>query len=293
MNIEQIEGFLSIVKHHTFSEAAEQLHISQSSLSKKIISLEEELGTEVFSRKKRQVTLTEAGNVIYQDAYNLLLLYQNIKRKAEYYSSKTENIISLSILPILNQYGLIEQLYHFQSQHPEIVLKINELEEPDISKGFSEEKISLAIVREEFLDNLSGSFERKEIAYDEFVLLVSSKHPFATRTDISFEELQTESFILMNQYTSVYTTFIKLCSSYGFKPRILHTARLETISSSVAINQGISFLPLKSAELFHAPETVICHFNTKITSTIVLAKSQKRNLSKAESYFFHEFMRDL
>ena len=135
MNMEQLESFVAVVKYHTFSEAAEQLNSSQSSVSKKVIALEEELDVKLFSREKRQVTLTDAGNAIYQDACKILKLYENMTKTAKQFSSEEQNVLSISTLPILNQYGLMEKLAEFQWTHPEILLEINEIEEPEISEG--------------------------------------------------------------------------------------------------------------------------------------------------------------
>lgn len=291
MNMEQLECFTAIVKYHTFSEAAEMLNISQSSLSKKIIALEDELGIELFSRKKRQVSLTEAGTMLYKNACQILKLHKNMQKTAKDFSLKNQNALTISTLPILNQYELMEKIHRFRSQYPNTILDINELEEPDIVTGFSTGKLSLTILRKELLDVLPYAFDTWEIAQDEFVLLVSKEHPFAQKNTISMKDLKNENFILMHKYTTIYTTFLKLCEKTGFTPHILRTARLESISSSVAINEGISFMPLKSAELFHNKKTVICHFDKKIASTIVLAKPTNNKLSIVEQNFVQEFLK--
>ena len=68
MEIRQVEYFLSIVKTGSFSEAADEHFISQSSLSKNIIALEKELGVSLFDRSKRKVFLTDAGEVFLEHA---------------------------------------------------------------------------------------------------------------------------------------------------------------------------------------------------------------------------------
>jgi DNA-binding transcriptional LysR family regulator len=63
VEIKQIQYFLSIVETGSFSAAADNLYISQSSLSKQIIALEKSLDIQLFDRSKRKVSLTEAGKV--------------------------------------------------------------------------------------------------------------------------------------------------------------------------------------------------------------------------------------
>ena len=79
MEIRQLQFFLTVAQTGSFSEAAEDLFISQSSLSKQIISLETELGVSLFDRSRRKIALTPAGESllgsahIIDDAYQAML----------------------------------------------------------------------------------------------------------------------------------------------------------------------------------------------------------------------------
>ena len=70
MEIKQVQYFLAIVETGSFSAAADNLYISQSSLSKQIIALEKSLDVQLFDRSKRKVSLTEAGKVFENHAQN-------------------------------------------------------------------------------------------------------------------------------------------------------------------------------------------------------------------------------
>ena len=68
MELKQIRYFLAIVEVGSFSVAADELYISQSSLSKQISALEKELGVRLFDRSKRQIALTAAGEACLKHA---------------------------------------------------------------------------------------------------------------------------------------------------------------------------------------------------------------------------------
>lgn len=72
MTFEQLQCFIASVEEKTFFDAAQSLYISQSSLSKQIMKLEQELGVMLWDRSRRKAGLTEAGNIFYQDALFLL-----------------------------------------------------------------------------------------------------------------------------------------------------------------------------------------------------------------------------
>jgi LysR family transcriptional regulator, transcription activator of glutamate synthase operon len=75
MELKQVEYFLTIVDTGSFSTAADELYISQSSLSKQIMSLEKELGFQLFDRSKRKIVLTPAGEALLAFARNLNEVY--------------------------------------------------------------------------------------------------------------------------------------------------------------------------------------------------------------------------
>ena len=68
MTFEQLECFIYAVQENTFFDAAEALHITQSSLSKQIKKMEQELGIQLFDRSKRSAVLTQAGEFFYPEA---------------------------------------------------------------------------------------------------------------------------------------------------------------------------------------------------------------------------------
>lgn len=64
MDIRILRYFLTVAKEQNFTKAAEQLNITQPTLSRQLAALEEELGTALFIRGSRSITLTEAGDII-------------------------------------------------------------------------------------------------------------------------------------------------------------------------------------------------------------------------------------
>ncbi len=77
MKIEKLYYFLSVAKHKNFTKAAQECHIAQPAVSKQMLSLEKELGFELFQRKNRRVELTEAGQEFYQSISCLVNEYES------------------------------------------------------------------------------------------------------------------------------------------------------------------------------------------------------------------------
>ena len=136
MTFEQLQCFIASVEEHTFLDAAESLHISQSSLSKQIMKLEQELEVELWDRKKRKAVLTKAGLLFYQDARILIKQYTDAKNKLNRYRSQAQYTLSIGTLPILSQYQLTPVFTHFRETHPRLHLSLHEVEEEDLMEGF-------------------------------------------------------------------------------------------------------------------------------------------------------------
>ncbi len=77
MKIEKLYYFLSVAKHKNFTKAAQECHIAQPAVSKQMLSLEKELGFELFQRKNRRVELTDAGQEFYQSISCLIEEYES------------------------------------------------------------------------------------------------------------------------------------------------------------------------------------------------------------------------
>ncbi len=95
MTFEQLESFLAAVRYDTFFDAAESLHITQSTLSKHIRKLEQELGLSLFDRSKRSASLTAAGHSVYRDAKQMIDFAQEAVRKARHIAGSGQNQIRI------------------------------------------------------------------------------------------------------------------------------------------------------------------------------------------------------
>ena len=106
MTFEQLSYFIAIVENDTFFDAACEMNISQSSLSKQIMKLEKELDLTLFDRTTRSATLTQAGEFFYNEAKQLIKHYNLTLENIENFKSLHENKLHIAVLPIQTQYNL-------------------------------------------------------------------------------------------------------------------------------------------------------------------------------------------
>ncbi len=278
MTMNQLTYFVAAAENKSFLEAGEVVNLSQSSLSKSLQRLEEELGVKLFDRSKRSCSLTEEGRVLYQGALKILENYKETMLELKQVSSSLHGAVRLATLPVLAQYNLTSLLKEFTTENQGIELMIDEMEDLRILQELDNGTCDLAITRKDCL--LKDNYRIFPLATDELVLVTSLEHPLASRTMVSLKELEHEPFILMNKHISIYGLCINACIANGFTPNVIRTARVESILSAVAENEAISLLLKKNIGVFLHEKVAMIPLEEKIQSTIVLASNKNQRLNR-------------
>ena len=273
MTFEQLSYFIAIVENETFFDAACEMNISQSSLSKQIMKLEKELDLMLFDRTTRSATLTQAGEFFYIESKQLIEHYKLTLENIENFKSLHENKLHIAVLPIQAQYNLNALFNSFRKENPDIELQITEVEDDRLIEGISKNEYDLIIARETMFDK--SQFKTYPLAKDELIVAISSEHKLSQRDKLTFDDIKNENFILMNPYTSIYKLCINKLKENNIDANIIRTARTESIIGSVAINEGISLLPKSNFEVFHQKNINTISLKPQIALSVVLAKHKK------------------
>lgn len=217
MDLKQLNYFVTIVEHKSFSKAAQKLHISQPSLSNAVKSLENELGFQILDRNTRNIELTEAGTILYKKASRLLLEMDIVKKEMD----DVKNIGGGEI-----QLGMIESVKHWI---PKVILQYN--------KEFPNMRIKLTEV-------LSGNDVKNSLRnYNTHAIITNQ---FIQEEDIETIPLYTEKLVLVlhesNQLTNYPTVTLKdlvgepfIISSEGFQTRedVLNAFEMEDVIPTI------------------------------------------------------------
>ena len=271
MTFEQLSYFIAIVENDTFFDAACEMNISQSSLSKQIMKLEKELDLTLFDRTTRSATLTQAGEFFYNESKQLIEHYKLTLENIENFKSLHENKLHIAVLPIQTQYNLNALFNSFRKENPDIELQITEVEDDRLIEGISKNEYDLIIARETMFDK--SQFKTYPLAKDELIVAIS--HKLSQRDKLTLDDIKNENFILMNPYTSIYKLCINKLKENNIDANIIRTARTESIIGSVAINEGISLLPKSNFEVFHQKNINTISLEPQIALSVVLAKHKK------------------
>ena len=153
MNIAQYKYFVTVCDCGSYSQAADQLYTTQSTVSKKIIHLEEELNVTLFDRSHRQISLTPQGEIVYKYAKMLLHTQDELLQELNTYDSGRIGQIRIASIPVFSNYNLLDVVSDFQKKYPNIQVQIQEMEAIEIINNLKERRCDFAFFRKEFTDH--------------------------------------------------------------------------------------------------------------------------------------------
>lgn len=285
MTFEQLRYFIAVMECDTFFDAAESLHISQSTLSKQIMKLEKELDLKLLDRSHRRALPTEAGTLFYEEALQLHKKYTHALSRIHSYKASHSQNLRIGTLPFLAQYQLIPLFKEFTERYPSTSL--DEVEDEALLHGLEECYYDLIIARHSIVN--APKYTTYPLVTDELVVVLPANHRLAACPSLSLKDLINEKLLLMPNHTSIYQTCIALFHDASITPNILRTVRVESILMAVEIGEGITLLPKRSVQLFAYNHLVSRSLEEPVMLNVVIAKKKSTSLT-AHAKKFIQFL---
>lgn len=250
MNLRQLRYFVAVAEELHFGRAAVRLHISQPPLSQQIRNLEEILGVTLFTREKKRIELTFAGQVFLDSARKLLEQSQLAIHTARRAAKGEVGTLAIGYASSIPFTGLIGRVVReFRSQRPDVQLRIREMRAVDQIKALVERDIDIGFAREPLLQT-HPQVESRCVYHEAFVLAVPAEHPLSHKPSVRLTELRHESFVLYPRDcgTVLYDQVIHLCHEAGFVPNVIQeTPQFASVLDLVSAGLGISIVPASTA----------------------------------------------
>jgi DNA-binding transcriptional LysR family regulator len=243
MDTRQLAAFCAVVERASFSQAAEQLGVTQPAVSLQIRSLEKRLGVQLLDRSGRRVEPTDAGRRLYRSALRLLAQEEQLLAElGEEAGGELTGRLELgastgpggTVIPIV--------LCEFQQRHPDVHVALTVSDTQRIVEQVARRELELGIV--------GAARRHRGVVFepffrDEVVLAVPRGHRFADRT-VSLEELRDEPLVLMQEGAGVRQVIDDELRSAGVRLRDLDV-RLElglqeSARTAVLAGFGVTFI---------------------------------------------------
>ncbi len=248
MNLRNIEYVLAIAETGSFSHASRILHISQPALTQAIQKLEDDLNTKLFIRQHNKTLVTRAGELFLEDAKQILLLSEQIKRKMLDIEKGEEGDITIGLSQYNGQIYFASTILEFKLKFPKMKMTIMEDYSWILEQKLEAGKIDVAFITEPYFRK---DLFREHLFHEEIFLAAPLDHPikeiFSEKADgfacTKLSELKDESFVLMKPDFPLRIFTDKLFKEVGFEPKIvLESGNVNTIQSLVTGGMGLGFL---------------------------------------------------
>ncbi|MFJ7973163.1 LysR family transcriptional regulator [Psychrobacillus sp. NPDC096389] len=287
MDLKQLNYFVTIVDHKSFSKAAQILHISQPSLSNAVKSLENELGFQILDRNTRNIELTEAGTILYKKASRLLLEMDIVKKEME----DVKNIGSGEI-----QLGMIESVKHwipkvilqYNDDFPNIRIKLTEVLSGDDVKNSLRNYKTHAIITNQFIQE--DDIETIPLYNEKLVLVLHESNQLMNHANLTLKDLVGEPFIISSEG---FQTREDVLNAFAMEDAIPTTKyeieRFETALSLVREGIGISLIPENYLQAL--PDNTLvkkCIDSPALDRTVYLTYLKNRYVSPAIHAFINK-----
>ena len=242
MDNQNLKTFITVANSGSFSESAEQLHLTQSAISKRIAQLEQQIGKKLFDRIARQVTLTEAGAELLPRALRILQEYENALQAINDLSGEASGTLRLAISHHLGLHRLPPVLKQFVQKYPKVTLDIEFMDSEKACEQVLHGQSEVAIITLALESH--HNIHSQKIWNDPLRFICAQDHPLATLTKPELKDLAEYPIILPGLNTYTGRIIQNLFQQEGIPLKApMSTNYLETISTMVEIGLGWSVLP--------------------------------------------------
>lgn len=245
MNIQQFNYILAVAEFKHFELAAEKCNITQSTLSTMISKFEEEIGIEIFDRKKKPVQVTKEGSTIIEQLKIITADIDQLKELTKEVKGEIKGNLTLSVIPTIAPFLLPLFLQDFAAKFPNLNIVVREETTSEIVRKIKSRELDIGI--------LSIPIEDKDIIevklYDEpFVFFDASD---AESSSVSIQKINTNNLCLMEEGHCMRTQVLKLCdlnrTSIDTKLNFEYKAgSIDSLLRFVKANRATTLLPYLS-----------------------------------------------
>ena len=218
MTLNQLRYFCTASRCHSITKAAEELYVTQPTVSMAIRDLEIEFGISLFYRKGNQLILTGEGETLYEKA-NYILQYCTELQSECFGLSREKPPLRIGIPPMLSTVFFPELLTAFQKECPDVPVMLEEYASVRACNLVQNDSLDLALVNMEQYN--IDKFHHALLANDQVVFCVSKEHPLAKKEEATIQDMAQMPLIFFNG-DSVQNQLLKIRFELeGYTPHIM------------------------------------------------------------------------
>lgn len=294
--LEQLVILRAVANDGSFKNAARSLYITQPAVSLQIQNLEKQLKITLFDRAKKQVQLTEAGNLLLRYSNRILSLCEESSRALDDLSELQSGKLIVGASQTTGTYLMPKILGLFRQRYPNIKVQLHVDSTRKIAWRTVNRQIDIGIVGGEIPSELRQILEVTPYVEDELALILPQSHPFVKCESIKKEDLYSLKFIALDSSSTIRTVIDDILVKNGIDVTRLKIEMelnsIEAIKNAVQSGLGVAFVSVSAItkELELGLVSWVKIDNVKIKRMLSVILNPNCYMSKASESFNNEIL---
>ncbi len=239
----RLQVFHTVARLMSFTKAAESLHMTQPAVTFQVRQLEEYFNTRLFDRTHNRISLTEAGQRVYEYADKIFSLYAEMENSVRDLTGEVSGVLMLGASTTIAEYMLPALLGDFKSRFPEVSIRLQVGNSDNIVSMVENNAIDLGVV-ESPVGNKNLVVEGCKD--DPLVLIVPNDHELAGRESVPIAELIDHPYICREEGSGTREVMLEHLSAAGVDPAnlqiVMELGNPESIKGAVEAGMGVSII---------------------------------------------------
>ena len=240
MDVRDLQIFLSVAKHLNYTRAAEEVNLSQPSVSVRMRELERDMGTKLFEQLGKKVALTEAGQLLVPYATRLIAVMGDARQAIEDLQGMERGLLRIGASTTPGMYLIPQTVANFKRRHPKIDVHLTVKDTRQIEDG---------VIRNDFdFGFVGGHLAGDEVEVlpwmtDHLVLVVPANHNLARKKSIKLADLRKERFILREAGSATRAAVAHHLKKAEIEVEtVMEMENPESVKKAVQSGLGIAFI---------------------------------------------------
>ena len=296
MDMRQLEAFVYVAENYSFSKAGELLHLTQPTISSHIASLENELKCKLIIRNSKETFPSEAGQLLYDYAKQILTLRRQAEEAIREFSGQMHGSLAVAASTVPGQYFLPKLVQCFREKYPEIRFDIQMADSTEVADMVISRRVEVG-----FTGTLSESNKCicREFADDELVVITPNEPRFSScqQTGFPVQQLLQEPFISRETGSGTRLETERFLAELGIEPEklniVVEVRLTEMVMKMVSEKMGIAIVSKSACEEYcQAGKLLAFPFSTRNLHRKLYMVKRKNNILSPAAQAFYDFVKE-
>ncbi len=243
LNVHQLHIFYTVAERGSFSAAAQTLHMTQPAVTMQVQALEERFGTKLLNRTTKKLELTEAGHRLLPQARKAVELMRDTDVLMANFIEELKGRLQFAASLTIGEYVLPRLLGSFLRRFPEVSVDMKVMNTTEIIDAVAHQGLDFGLI--EAPCDVPG-FDAEPVMNDELMLVAPTDHPFASRDEVSLEEVIQEPMVLREKGSGTRQIMEDELQRHGVLEAQLHVVSefgsTGAVKSAVEAGLGLSII---------------------------------------------------